>query len=219
MTKYPPGLIGIPCADSLRTSDILPAIVGLDKPWGTDFKKATGLGTAAPLDEIGKIFLANPTYQWLFLTNDDNLCPTDTIIRLLDRNVDVVTGFYLGKVIPFLPVLVSENFERFKFSDCTEDFAKVPKCGDGCLLIRRHVLEAIDFPWWEYGCVQGAPVYQCDHDMVLSQKIQRAGFDIWCDYTVCVDHVGMMVVRPFKNDQGAWEVHLCQNNRRIVLNV
>lgn len=216
MTKHPPGLIGLPCTDSLRTSDILPAIIGLQKPWGTDFHKANGLGPAAPLNEIGEVFLANPTYQWLFLTNDDNLCQPDALIKLLDRNVDVVSGFYLGKIQPFIPVLIDENHDRPAIGSYTKDFDTIAHCGEGCLLIRRHVLETIAYPWWEYGATRSD---QCDHDLVLCKKIRAAGFKIWCDFTVYVDHTTQMVVRPFKNDQGAWEVHLCQNNRRIVLNV
>ncbi len=67
--------------------------------------KATGLGPANPFNAIGRAFMDHPQYKWLFLVNDDHMYPIDTIPRLLDHNVDVVSGLYFGRIQPFEPIM------------------------------------------------------------------------------------------------------------------
>lgn len=218
----PPGLIGVPCGDNGRTSDFTPSIVAMQKPPGTLLTSKRGLGPAVPLNAIGKEFMAIPHLQWLFLTNDDNLCPPNTIPKLLSSRMSVITGLYFGRIQPFEPVLfdgitVGENGERLyvrKFMQPHDTgIIRIDACGDGCLLIQRHVLERIPYPWWEYGETLSDA---CDHDMVLCRKIRDEGIDIWCDTDVRVDHVTSMAVRPMRDSNGNWEAHLVQGIGRAI---
>lgn len=223
LTKdLPPGMVGLPCGDNARTSDIIPAIVGLDMPPGTVFKKSSGLGPAVPLNDIGKAFMSMPHLQWLFITNDDNLCPRNTIPKLLNSRLSVITGLYFGRIQPFEPILFDaimtnehgqEMYIRHFMQPADQGIIRVTACGDGCLLIHRHVLETIKYPWWEYGETLSD---QCDHDLVFCRKVRDAGMDIWCDTDVRVDHVTHMSVRPVRNSKGEWEVHLVQGPGRAI---
>jgi len=233
--NYGPGLIGIPCQRGGNDSDLLPSIIGMQKPSGTDFKKAVGLGPAAPLNEIGRAFLANPKYEWLFLTNDDNLCPPDVIPRLLYHDVDFVTGVYLSRIQPFEPVLFGEVkdhenlstemdlpeikrsnrwYYRHLLKDGDRGMVPIVACGDGCLMIRRRVMEAIPQPWWEYGETMSDA---CDHDVVFSRKVREAGFGMWADLECRVGHITTMVVMPHRDEDGTWQTHLKQADRWIAL--
>lgn len=222
---HPPGMIALPCSDNARYSDIIPSIMGLERPPGSVFMKSGGLGPARPLNTIASEFLRHPRLEWLLLLNDDNLIPADGLMRLLDRKVDVVTGLYLGKMQPFEPILFDhllpsegEGMHHRYVLDGKRGLIPITACGDGCLLIQRRVLEAIHHPRWEYA--QGtATSDNCDHDMVFSRKVREAGFGLWCDLDVLVDHIGIMVIRPVRTKDGKWEVHLCQGERRIVMPV
>lgn len=233
-----PGMIALPCSDNARYSDIIPTIMGLERPPGTVFMKAGGLGPARPLNTIAAEFLRRPGLEWLLTLNDDNLPPSDALIRLLDWRVDVVTGLYLGKMQPFEPILfdytlpkegqgMHHRFElgneyrvpdRRGLHEGRGPLIPITACGDGCLLIRRKVLEMIPHPRWQYG-VGTATTDNCDHDMVFSRKVREAGFGLWCDTSVWVGHIGIMAVYPHRNPDGKWEVHLCQGDRKIVMPV
>ena len=221
-----PGMIGIPCGDNLRTSDILPSIWALQRPTGTVFKKASGLGPAKPLNEIGRAFMANPGLEWLFLTNDDNVLPPNALMKLLSHNVDVVSGLYLGKVLPFQPIALWKTdrdseftYQRLNFTDIQSPapLQQVDAVGDGCLLIRRRVmvdLSHLSVEPWHY---RGSD--ECDHDISFCRSVQGFGHKIWLDSTVRVGHTATFNVVPHLNEKGEWEIHLQQggDGRTIVL--
>jgi len=227
ITEFGPGMIGLASGGTLRTDDYIPSIMGLAKPPGTLFKKHTGLGPANPFNAIGQEFMKRPALQWLFLTNDDNLYPPDTLFRLLSHDKDVVTGLYLSRIQPFEPVLFDKYdleptgkngeperwYQRRFIKDGESGLIPIVACGDGCLLIKREVLETIAYPWWEYGLTLADA---CDHDMYFSAKVGLAGFEMWCDLDAPVDHVNQMTVRPYRNPgTGVWSVHLVQETRAI----
>jgi len=89
-------------------------------------------------------------------------------------------------------------------ADCTDDpsLVEVGACGDGCLLLRRLVLEAIPAPRWEF---RG----ELNHDLVFSGKIRQAGFQIYADLNVRVGHVLPITAWPQRTDDGTWQVALC----------
>lgn len=220
---HPPGLIGLACGEISRYSDFVPSIVAMAavSPPGTGFMKATGLGPATPFNCIARAFLDNQQYQWLFLTNDDNLCPPDTIHRLLAHNVDMVSGLYFGRIQPFEPILFDSVevvngrkwYRRHLMSDGEGGLIPAAAVGDGCLLIRRHVMEALADPWWEYG---ETLTDACDHDVVFSRKVKEAGFGLHCDLDLVVDHVAVFSVRPVRQPDGRWEAHLVQGDGRSI---
>lgn len=230
---FPPGMIGVPCSRSGQDSDFLPSIMRLQKPAGTVFTKAVGLGPAAPLNDIARQFMAHPELRWLFLTNDDNLCPADTIPRLLRHHLPAVTGLYFSRLMPFEPVAFDQMKEGV---DLIADYPEAKRgdrwyyrklmqtgdsglqqllaCGDGCLMVQREVMEAIGDPWWEYGETLADA---CDHDVVFSRKIREAGFKIWCDTDLWVDHITSMIVRPYRDKEGNWFTQLVQADRLVQL--
>jgi hypothetical protein len=88
--------------------------------------------------------------------------------------------------------------------------------GDGCLLIRRYVLEQIPDPWWEYGETESDC---CDHDVVFSRKVVEHGFGLYCDLDLRVDHVSNFTISPVQEDDGEWYAYLRQAERAIKVKV
>ena len=222
MPSYPPGLIGLACGEISRYSDFIPSFAALQKPNGTQFMKSAGLGPAVSFNAIGRAFLDHKELEWLFLTNDDNLVPPDTITRLLDHKVDVVSGLYFGRLMPFEPILFDKIekvngkpwYHRHLMKTGEEGLIRAEAVGDGCLMIRRHVMEKISDPWWEYGVTL---TDACDHDVMFSRKVKSAGFKLYCDLDLIVDHVANFAVRPFRAPDGSWYARLHQNERYIEL--
>lgn len=228
LSAMPPGMIGLPHGGILREPAIVPTLMSMYRPSNTTFKHQSGLGPAEPLNRIGRAFLDHPgNLQWLFLMNDDNLPPMDVIPTLWEREVDVISGLYFSRIQPFEPIFFDdvrmEGGQRMyvrhymRYGECGYFPAEV--VGDGSLLIRRHVLEKILYPWWEYGATW---TDRCDHDVVFSQKVVGHGFGLYCDVDVLVGHSigGGMVVVPHRDKDGNWSVMLDQGlGRRIMMPV
>lgn len=231
-----PGLIGLACGELARYSDFIPTLVGLQKPAGCGFKLGKGLGPANPFNGIARAFLSNRDYQWLFLTNDDNIIPPHALYQLLDHNVDVVSGLYFGRHMPFEPILFDEWtwepveggerdgdgfaikkrwWHRHLMMPGEKGLIKAAAVGDGCLLIRRHVLEGLADPWWEYG---ETFTDVCDHDVVFSRKVTEAGFGLYCDLDLPIGHITSITVTPYRQTDGVWVTKLVQDaGRELVL--
>lgn len=101
-----------------------------------------------------QIFLRDG-YDALLTVEDDMIVPPETLLELQRLDADIAYGLYVARNIPRHPWLVAYrlNHTRVKFlSDKSEAarnaWGKVINSfgvGMGCTLIRRHVLEKIDF--------------------------------------------------------------------------
>lgn len=231
----PPGLIGLACSELSRYSDFIPSMMALAKPAGCGFKMGKGLGPANSFNGIARTFLADPVYQWLLLVNDDNILPSDALYRLLDHDVDVVSGLYFGRHMPFEPILfdkwtweeagaigsqpppeyggLKRWWHRHLMYKGEQGLVKAAAVGDGCLLIRRNVMLGIADPWWEYG---ETFTDVCDHDVVFSRKVTEAGFGLYCDLDLLVGHMTPVTVMPNRRPDGVWEAHVVQDEGRHI---
>jgi hypothetical protein len=216
--QSPVGFIGMACAEHARYSECYASLMGLQKPPGTAFLQCKSMSVADNFNRIARDFLQTQA-EWLFLVNDDHLWAPDTLTKLLAHNVDVVTGLYLSRVYPYKPVIhdqVDSNgliFDRY-LSQHEHGLVPIKACGDGCLLIRRRVLEAIPDPWWELGNPERD---KCCHDVLFSKKVREAGFQMWADLEVVVGHLATVAVFPHRNQKGEWLTLLTQREHNIAL--
>ncbi len=69
------------------------------------------------------------------------------------------------------------------FDPQPDDLEEIDGCGAHFCLIRRDVLEAVTFPWYECTTPNGG------EDFDFCRKVQRAGFKMYVDYSVFTGHV------------------------------
>lgn len=141
---------------------------------------------------IKSFLMAEPKLTHVFLTECDMILPHDTITKLLALNKDCATGVYFLRGGKGQPCLYTKTFTTrdnpYTHSPVTAfpldtPFALDPNghggCpGLGCVLIRREVFEAVEFPWFDlkesnYGS-----------DMYFWTKVRDKQFDVWVDPTV-----------------------------------
>jgi GT2 family glycosyltransferase len=206
-------MIGMASGESLRFSQFVTSIYGLTRPPNTVFMQSIGFSVATNWNIIARTFLRHPDkLDWLLLVEDDHLLPQDTIIRMLAHDVDIVSALYVQRVAPFGACVfdrVEEGTGRvFNRILRKGDRGLVPvmAVGGGCLLIKRRVLEVIGDPWWDYG--HTAFPDACNHDINFSRRVREAGFQIWCDLELAIEHMVIMPVKPFRKADGTWRTKL-----------
>jgi hypothetical protein len=152
-------------------------------------------------------FLADPSFKYILFLDSDMVPERDTVTRLLNRNVDVVSALYFQRGKPFCAVYEdrSSNPGLAAMCDCEECRADsqeaqrwednglrpVISTGAGCLLVKRQVIEELKgkypFPWEH-------PVPGGKEDTLFCNRIHEIGYKVFVDTACVVGHVGAVTV-------------------------
>lgn len=109
----------------------------------------------------------------ILFVDTDMFFDYDAIKRLIDHNLDIVGGRYNKRVVPLVSTV----------PDITE-LSKVPFVPTGFLLINMEVFTKIGAPYFSFE--DGAE----SEDVYFCNKAIASGYDIWCDPTIQIGHLG-----------------------------
>uniref|UniRef100_A0A6H1ZQ26 Putative glycosyltransferase n=1 Tax=viral metagenome TaxID=1070528 RepID=A0A6H1ZQ26_9ZZZZ len=119
-------------------------------------------------------------FTHLLFVDSDMFFEPDALDRLIARDKDIVGADYNKKVLPPEGTVIGAE---------EGDFVKCEGIATGFLLIKTEVFKKLKHPWFFYeadeqgNCITGDDMWFC--------KIAReAGYDIWCDKTIKVFHLG-----------------------------
>jgi len=133
-------------------------------------------------------------YTHLWFVDTDVVFAPDTLDRLLAHNVDLVGGYYRGRlendystmkiikdgvITPVFPPLPNKPF----YAVNGHNLITIPT---GCMLIRLSVLQKLQPPYFKCERPVGEDVFFCSW-------LWDAGVKLWCDPTIKVGHVGEAV--------------------------
>jgi len=189
------GTVGVVSQELARFSQFWIAFLGLVRPASTRFVFPQGMDVNANYNRLVQNFEGD----WLWIMGDDHVFLPDVLMRLLAHEVDVVVPLCLKRHAPFDPVVYSGEDGIDEESGLTmHRVARLPQkglvevyaAGSAGMLIRRHVLEAIDQPVFET-----SNGYQ-NEDLMFCRKVRDAGFRIWCDVETAIGHIGTFTVYP-----------------------
>jgi GT2 family glycosyltransferase len=204
MTKV---LIGVPTAESARHSNFYDYYNQLERPEGTLHMFARGQSPAKGRNMIIQSALDNDCTHILFL-DDDVIPPTNILSKLLEHNKDVVTGLYPMRDFPHYPVAFDERFpggfnRHIHLKPEINGLIEITNCGFGCVLIHTDVFKKVSKPWVTLGELE--PDSWCD-DIAFFNKVADAGFKMYCDTSVIVDHM-ITVHVGFRRVDGNWLIN------------
>lgn len=164
-----------------------------DQPYQTEKGPEGNKNVLNLYRQARRTFLANPHYTHLLTVEDDMVVPRDALQKLMDLDVDVAYSLYCWRWGPphrlsAYRYLYADNgcswgtdephtARRYMETGAVVDVAGV---GLGCTLIRRDVLEAIDFrlggapanDWWFAVDCQKTRVRQVAHFGVVCGHIR-----------------------------------------------
>lgn len=197
---YPPGIVAVTADEAGRYTRFALSMQGLTSfiPGGSRSLWQVGNDIAGNRNNAVEQLLDNEEGQWIWFVDDDHAFEPTIIQRLLDRDVDIVTPLCLRRVQPFLPIPCVDD----DFMDITryqsDELIEVQHAGSSGMLIRRHVLEAVESPWFEQA-------NGISEDVAFCRKAREAGFAIHVDAAVLLGHITTAVVWPrWNDDEGRW---------------
>lgn len=221
---FPAGAIGISSGYTSRYAAFDACLHQLLKPPGTKVKWETGVNFEFNWNQM--IRNLPEDCEWFWIMGDDHVFAPDLLLKLLDRNVDVVVPLCLHRAHPFMPVIRGQRDEPRDFVrvdwkpiegksgllNLAEVSAEVggtliPKMvtGNAGMLIRRSVFDRLPAPWFEVGQVDRE---LRSSDLHFCRKLHEAGIGLYLDCDNPIGHILDMAVWPARNDTGEWTPEL-----------
>lgn len=217
-SSHGPGTIGVPVGALGRYWQLYASLDMLHVPRGTEIIFAEGVNVAYNLNKI----IREMHGDWLWVMGDDHRFRDDMLIKLLDRQVDVVVPVASRRGVPFQTVLYkyasldAKSYMTYSWNDLSNDYpggglAAIDAAGSAGMLIRKHVLGQVKDPWFEWYAER------VSEDVGFCLKARQAGFNIYADLDQTLPHITPCELEPYRDKNGQWQVAASINNRRVSL--
>lgn len=201
-------LIGTP-AIGVPTWSYTQALVNLTIPVPHTFMAARGYeGVAHARNTLAEIAL-DEDYDWLLYVDADAVLHPGTVIRLLERQKEIVGALCFKREVPVLPVVGDgdKGVERYHVEEIKEWLAKHPDLlaptgyalmtpppedslvkrdivGAHTLLVHSSVFQRVRRPWFKRTRAKTG----AGEDLYFLRKARRSGFDVWLDRSLISGH-------------------------------
>lgn len=216
-SQHPAGTIGVPVGSLARYVGLFDSLNKLEVPKGTELMFAQGASVAHNCNTL----VRNMKGDWLWLMGDDHTFRPDTLLRLLERKVDIVVPIVSRRGAPFQTVLYKQaatdgsSYLTYSWGDLTRDapgggLIAVDAAGSGGMLIRKAVLDSVPDPWFTW-------TDRISEDIGFCLKARKAGFAINADLDVTMTHTTSCELEPYRNKDGEWNVAVSVDGRRVSL--
>lgn len=206
--------IGIPTSEYARHAIFYDYLAILTKPTGT-----IGAGyhtNSAPWNR--NLIIREALHQecsHIFFIDDDMALEPNTLIRLLEHDVDVISGLYLNRVHPHSPIIFDYNpikrYSTHHLRDGEKGLIEIEACGFGCLLVKTHVFALLEEPY-----VRAGQIYpdKRSEDVDFCLRLRATDIKIHCDLDIVAGHIGTATFWPNMID-GKWHTAIDSGGREL----
>lgn len=153
-------------------------------------------------------------YTHLFIVDDDQMLPPDTLMRLLAHNLNIVSVNLLMRTPPFAPYIFRNPnekgvVEQFELPNGNSPVIQVDACGAGGILIDVKVLLSMEPPWFSHDDTLKT------YDLYFCKKARELGYKIHVDLSCPSGHLVLCAVWP-ERINGEWKTTLIVANQARI---
>lgn len=203
-SRHAPGMVAMVTGELARYADTLSDLEALRVPRGSGLSWLRGVLISDLLNESFERLYTQPGLEWVWVMGDDHRFLPETLLSLLDRDVDCIIPACVHRKPPFHSNVLGVNDDGSKQFKTMADLPTSglytlkdgESCGDAGILIRKRVLDAIERPWYD---TRRSGAYASD-DTAFTNRVRKAGFDIHVDCDVSLGHITPMAVTPVVHD-------------------
>lgn len=222
-TKHPPGTIILAAGVQPRFYEFQMSLDRVYAPVGTKLSIERSCDIAQNFNKGVK----KMTGEWGWFLGDDHSFDPKILMRLLDRNVDVVVPITPCKTAPWMPCVIHgpepgekiwhEDMPLYRWDELSgEGLFALPKgdfIGQAGMLVKKTVLDRIGYPWFKAGQLDAGRLQE---DMMFCHELQKLGYTVWIDQDIIFDHWFIVGVTARKHE-GEYVPALRSGNQVIVL--
>lgn len=189
--------IGVPFTEKTMSPYFFDTFVTMEKP---DFTYMRPPFSGYVGIEVARNSLVHQAFEngcsHLLMLDTDQMYPPDTVMKLISHNQAVVGATVHRRYPPFDPIMLRGDFGAYLRVPDEECFSgglvEVDATGCGCILYDMEVFIKVRPPWFEiYQLENGKDVGE---DIGLCSKLREAGFRIYVDTSIEIDHMTTMGV-------------------------
>jgi len=191
-------ILATPTHDSTVSWGQIPALTNMVKPPHAFFNTVSPLVCYSRNQIVEDSLISGGDWTHLWFLDSDVIPPAPYgLMRLLQRDKDLITGLYAKKTIPN-QWLIWINQQPVQISDPSTPFDIYPKyrdkvievtgAGAGCLLVKREVFEKVSPPWFKVDYREGS-TDAWGEDVYFFNKARAAGFKFYMDTSVMCLHM------------------------------
>lgn len=187
-------LIGVPCMETLPV-DFVNCELKLRKPIGTEIMHLSLSVPDVAREKIAQYAIANKFSHVMFI-DSDMVFQADVMTKLLDYDLDIVSGLAFQRKPPYSPCL----YEMLRFAETDAERVKilthykrglteVEGCGMFGCLIKTSVFEEI----YKTERYIFSPYPGYGEDLTFCLRARKAGFKIYADTSIQFGHLGKVI--------------------------
>lgn len=193
-------LIAVPCYEQMRV-EFAKSLLGLVAQLHADGIEHEVKIIAGSLVHIARDRLArhavNNGFSHVLWIDSDMVFSPSIAEDLLDTGKAMVCGRFISRHSPYLQVIFKSiernRVERYMEADIPDDTFRIAGCGFGCVLMRTEILR--DVLQNNHGQAF-LPTPELGEDLAFCERAVGAGYEIWCEPTARVGHVGAVTIWP-----------------------
>ena len=189
-------LVAIPVYDSIRP-EFVQSLLALEQRLQRDgiryeVKIIAGTLVYMARDNLAKHAVNNGFSHVLWL--DCDMVFGDGILDdLMTCGKDVVCGRFISRHSPYLSTLFSSLDPVMRQDDFPDDPFRIAGCGFACVLTSVQALRDVLFSTHGQCFV---PTPRLSEDLAFCERVRKLGYEIWCEPTARVGHVGTLTIWP-----------------------
>lgn len=126
-------------------------------------------------------------FTHLLWLDDDHVFNPDMLVYLARHDKDMVSALYFGRADQHLPVAYikdtsDDDYKHFPLIEPPRCLAEVDAVGFGAMLMKREVLDAFEYPWFDFK--------NAGEDITFCVHAKRAGKQVFLDGSYVLGHIG-----------------------------
>ena len=194
-------LIAIPSFDTMRV-EFVRSLMGLTEKLHAEgvwheVKILDGTLVHIARDRLAKHAVNNEFTEVLWLDADMVFAP-EIYEDLAMNGKDMICGSFISRHSPYVSCLFKSLLPAERITEWGSDPFRVAGCGFGCVLMKTQVLKDV-LERHDGRCF--IPDDKLGEDLAFCLRANRCGYQIWCDPTVRIGHVGHIVIWPEDGDR------------------
>ena len=222
MSEIVTGVIGISSGEVSRHASFYDELTIVERPENVIVTHCIGLYINKNRNQLAEHAIELGA-EWIWYVDDDHVFHPDTLTRLLARNVDIVTGIAVKRVVPFLPLIyehaddeVEGEFIKHYFTPDDVGLKPVLAAGAGCLLVKTAVHKALGPPYWRFS--QTSTGEMIGEDIDFCHRARKKGYTVYCDMDAPIGHKTTVTVYPQQDGPGKWMLNILDSKGTLIVN-
>jgi hypothetical protein len=207
INSSPPGVVGVATAFLGRYREFDICLTEGWFPPESDVLWCMGVDPCHHFNSMVEDMYSDPQLQWVWILGDDHTFTQDLWFKLYERDVDIVVPLCLKRDRIPRPLLENGPEPTDNYWDWIEGKSGLMEwngdVGNAGMLIRRHVFDKIEPPWFRAG--RKDPGYSSS-DLNFCRTVHELGFKIYVDLDNTIGHIQHYSVWPQRDEDGSWSV-------------